>query len=354
MIKTIPYLEVISPTTFKPIEIVEPKECWFELSFFEVGEFEVYAPATQRNLKVLKNGNFVKIPKMRYIWVITSIEYTFTAGGSRMISAKGFECKWLLQNCIIHNSSLALPKTVSAAFVRLFERFFKTYYQTGYGVELINIDTEISDPVATRGNLLEFLNKMTKTYGCGINAVYSVDQINFRLLQGQDRSATIKFSQSRDNLLSFKYLSDATNIANTAFVVAKVNDKEYSTSFSYVPNEPKKTIIIVESNQTNKYIDEVSDEITLDLTKPSDFSLFSSWLQEEGKLALANHINKTKITSEIDLINSNYVFETDYQLGDIVEVKDEYFNITAKPRIVKYTIALESTGKVTEALEFDE
>ena len=41
-------------------------------------------------------------------------------------------------------------------------------------------------------------------------------------------------------------------------------------------------------------------------------------------------------------------------LGDIVEVKDEFFNITTKSRVVKYTIALESTGKVTEALEFGE
>ena len=349
--RVIPYIEIISPSTFKPIQIIEPRECWFELSYYDVGEFEIYAPATQKNLDVLQKGNFIKIPNMFYIWVITNIEYTYTAGGSRMISAKGYECVWLLKKAIVRHN-LQLPKAVTAAFVKLINTFFIPYYPTGYGYQLINIDTELSDTMATRSNLLEYLNKMTAAYGCGINSVYNGAGVDFRLWQGQDRSTTVKFSQSYDNLLSFKYLSDDTEKANTAYVVAKVNDVEYATSYSTA--NYNKIIIIVESSLSNKYTDENGNELELDLTKTSDYNLFISWLKEEGKLELAKHTTKTEITSEIDLKNSKYEFDKDYMLGDIVEIKDEFFNITTKQRVVKYTIALESTGKVTEALEFGE
>jgi hypothetical protein len=349
--RVIPYIEIISPSTFKPIQIIEPKECWFELSYYDVGEFEIYAPATQKNLECLQKGNFIHIPNMFYIWVITSIEYTFTAGGSRMISARGYECKWLLNKCIVRHN-LHLPSTVSAAFVKLINTFYMPYYPTGYGYQLINIDTELSDTTATRSNLLEYLNKMTAAYGCGINAVYNSAGIDFRLWQGQDRSTTVKFSQSNDNLLTFNYLSDDTEKANTAYVVAKVNDVEYGTS--YATQETDKIIIIVESSLSNKYVDDNGNEVELDLTNSSNLKTFINWLKEEGKLELAKHTTKTEITSEIDLKNSKYEFDTDYMLGDIVEVKDEFFNITTKQRIVKYTISLDSTGKISEALEFGE
>jgi hypothetical protein len=135
-------------------------------------------------------------------------------------------------------------------------------------------------------------------------------------------------------------------------VVAKVDDIEYGTSYTTATDN--KIIIIVESGLSNKYVDDNGDEVELDLTNSSNLSTFIKWLKEEGKLELAKHTTKTEIKSEIDLKNSKYVFDTDYMLGDLVEVKDEFFNITTKQRIVKYTIALESTGKVTEALEFGE
>ena len=349
--KVIPYVEVISPSTFLPIQIIEPKECWFELGYTEVGEFEIYAPATPRNLEALKNGNFVKIPNFKYIWVITSIEYTFTAGGSRMISAKGYDCIWLLKKCIVRHN-LQLPNTVSAAFVNLVNTFFMPYYPTGYDYQLVSIDTQLNDAMATRSNLLEYIHKMAKSYGCSINAIYDENKVKFSIRQGQDRSDTIKFSQSNDNLLSFNYLSDDEVKANTAYVVAKVNDIEYATS--YTNGEKDKIIIVVNSNLSTKYTDTNGNEVELDLTNESDKALFMSWLVEEGKLELANHTTLTEIKSTIDLKNSNYVFDTDYMLGDIVEVKDDYFNITTKKRIVKYTIHLESTGIITEALEFGE
>lgn len=355
--KVIPYVEIISPQTFLPIQIVEPKECWFELGYNDIGQFEVYAPATRRNLECLQKGNFVKMPNVKYIWVITSIEYTFTADGSRMISARGYECIWLLKRCIVRYS-LQLPNSVTNAFQKLIDTFYMQYYSTGYGYYLINIDTQLNDTLASRGNLLEYIHNMAKSYGCNIHAIYDDNLIKFSIREGQDKSDTVKFSQSNDNLLSFNYLSDDAEKANTVYVVAKVDDKEYTTSYTTMPTDDGKIIVIHESSLTNKYININANgkEETLELNLETDDgrNKFIEWLKEDGKLELAKHATLTEIKSTIDLKNSNYELDRDYQVGDIVEVKDEFFNVSAKQRIVKYTIRLESTGIVSEALDFGE
>lgn len=353
MMKIIPYVEVISPITFLPIQIVEPKECWFELGYTDVGKFEVYAPATRRNLECLKKGNFVKMPNVKYAWVITSIEYSYTAGGSRMISAKGYEAIWVLKKGIIRYNK-QLPTDVTSAFLTLINTFYMQYYPTGYSYQLVNIDTPLSDTLAPRGNLLEYVHKMAKSYGCNINAIYEENSIKFRIVEGQDRSGSIKFSQSNDNLLSFNYLSDDEDKANTVYVVAKVDNVEYGTSYSTMPTDAGKIIVILESSISNKYTDADGNEKELDLTNEDGKKTFIDWLKEEGKLELANHITITEVKSTIDLNNSKYKFDTDYRVGDIVEVKDEFFNITARQRITKYTIRLESSGIVSEALDFGE
>ena len=96
----IPYVEIIGKYTLKPFALVEPSQCWFELSYYEIGEFEVYCSATQSNLDALKNGNYVKIPNKPYLWIIKSVEYSFN-NGARMISARGYEAKWIVSQRII-------------------------------------------------------------------------------------------------------------------------------------------------------------------------------------------------------------------------------------------------------------
>jgi hypothetical protein len=75
----IPYLEIRDKYTIKTVALVEPQECWLELSYQDVGEFEIYCRASQANLKALQKGRYVTIPNKRFIWVITSVRYTFTA-----------------------------------------------------------------------------------------------------------------------------------------------------------------------------------------------------------------------------------------------------------------------------------
>ena len=66
----IPYVEILGKYSLSPFAVVEPSQCWFELSYYEIGEFEIYCRASESNLKALKNGNYVKLPNKPYLWVI--------------------------------------------------------------------------------------------------------------------------------------------------------------------------------------------------------------------------------------------------------------------------------------------
>ena len=350
----IPYLEIINKYTLKRFETVEPSECWFELSYYDVGEFEVYAPATPRNLRALQKGNYVKIPNKRFIWVITSIEYTFTAGGARMISAKGYEGKWLLSKRIIQKP-LQLPLTLTGAIYKLFNdnigvNAIASRKINNFETQLINIDINLIDTQAPRGNLLEFTNNLLKTYNCGSYVFYEDGILFYTVIQGQDKRQSVKFSQSLDNLLASTYFSNNEGIATTALVVSTVDEIDYTQEHDTGATGIDRAEILVNSNLSIKYTD--ANGVEQETTPTSN--LYKGWQIEEAKKELTNHKELVEVNGEIDLNTLLYEFDNDFFIGDIVGVIDEYFNFEIAPRILKYTFSLNNKGIYTEVADYGE
>ena len=348
----IPYLEIINKYTLKPFAPIEPIECWFELSYYDVGEFEVRAIANKNNLAALKKGNYVKIPNKRFIWVITSVKYMFTAGGSRIVIATGKEAKWLLNKRIIQ-TPVQLPLTLTNAIYKLFndniganageEREIKNFE-----ARLINIGINLNDTQASRGNLGEFVNNLLKTYHCGSCVFYGNGKLYYTVIQGRDKHLNVKFSQSLDNLLSSEYLEDEENLATNALVVSTINEVDYTQIYDTGQSGIDRSEILVNSNLSTKYTD--ANGVEQETTPTSD--LYKGWQREEGKKELYNHTNIVEVNGIIDLNNSNYEFDKDFFIGDIVGVQDEYFNFSLTPRILKYTISQDAKGKYTEAIDY--
>ena len=57
----IPYVEIRDRYTRDTIAIVEPQECWFELSYYDIGQFEIYCVASKETIDSLNKGRFVTI-----------------------------------------------------------------------------------------------------------------------------------------------------------------------------------------------------------------------------------------------------------------------------------------------------
>lgn len=352
----IPYVEIIGKYTLKPFAVVEPSECWFELSYYDIGEFEVYAPATSNNLNALKMGNYVRIPNKPYLWLIKSVDYSFNSEGARMIDVKGFEAKWLLNQRIIREPVNLSTDLATAIYDLVYNNLgagalsFRRI--VGFNVVRPSFSITIDQTQATRGNLWEFVRDLLKANNCGCYTTYENGNINFYAISGVDKSSSIIFSQSMDNLISSDYFENSENYKNCCLVVStfKENNQnvEYYLWFDTEQTNIDRYEMLVNSNISTKYIDENGVERT---TTPSNdpSTLYGGWLLQEGKNQVSQKIILREFNGEIDLQNSMYEFEADFFIGDLVLVRDEYFNYQQPTRITKYTFKQDATGYGEEA-----
>ena len=356
----IPYVEVIGKYTLKSFAIVEPSECWFELSYYDIGQFEVYAPATSSNLDALKNGNYIKIPNKPYLWVIKNVQYTFNAEGARMIDVKGYEAKWLLNQRIIF-SPLEMSTDLATAIYNLIYNNLGSGASSsrkinGFNVIQPTFNITIDQTQATRGNLYDFIHELLKSNSCGSYTTYEDGQIVYRAIKGVDRSSHMIFSQSMDNLISSDYYENSEDYKTFCLIVSKFseeNDQGESVDVYYtqpynLPSQPAnidRHEILLESNLSTKYTDENGNEQEV---SPSS-ALYQSWQQQEGKGKLGECIIKREFNGEIDLHNCQYEFGTDFFIGDLIKVRDEYFGYEQSTRVLKYTFKQDASGYGEEA-----
>lgn len=363
----IPHLEIRDKYTLKSFALVEPQECWLELSYQDVGEFEIFCRASKENLTALRKGNYVTIPNKRFIWVITSVQYTFTAGGARMISATGYEAKWLLsKRCIL--APKELQGTITSAVYGLVNHALGTganaarTISDNEGNHKFFVDTndlliDISGTQAPRGNLLEYVNTLLKQYNCGSIVEFINGSLKYRIFTGAVKTNSVIFTQSLDNLLASSYLTDEAEKATNALVVSSfdetytVGEEERKRKVDYLKEVDKggtgidRAEIIVESDLSTKYED--ADGVEQETTPSSP--LYQGWQEQEGKNKLAERTTIEEVSGEIDIANSIYTFDVDFFLGDMVRAQDEYFNFYLNTKILKYTFKQDAKGYGEEA-----
>lgn len=333
----IPYVEVIDKYTLKRVTTVEPQESWFELSYYDIGECQIYCRATPKNLSALKKGRYLKIPNKRFIWVIKSIQFTYTAGGARMISAKGYEAKYLLHKRIIRTPKELNGNITSCIYdlvnQNLGQQAGEQRKIEGFTVANNELLIDISGTQATRGHLDEFVNTLLKVYNCGSIVTYENETLKYTIINGSVKTSTVKFSQSLDNLLSSDYLTDDEQLATNALVVSTVEDVDYLNEYDEGATGIDRAEILVNSNLSTKYED--ANGVEQETTPTS--ALYKGWQIEEAKNELNNHIVLEQVGGEIDLRNSKYKFDNHFFIGDLVKIQDEYFNFSINSRILKYT-----------------
>lgn len=369
----IPYVEILewnsTKTSLEPSFLIEPSQFWGELSYYETGAFELYAPATKNNLQLAK-GQFVKIPNKSYLWVITSIQYEFNADGARMVDAKGYEAKWIVSKRIIRDP-LQLPSDLEDAMSLIFDLNIGSRVNTperqiiGLNYDFGACAGKDTEAQATRSNLYEFTLNLLKLHKIGSYSEIINGKVVYIALSGTDKSATVLFSQSLDNLISATYYTSDEEKKTNCQIVQTISETEgtgserttTSTDYdAYYPDEDEgasgidRAEITISSNISLEYIPEgQTQKVKLNLENPEDLALFTTWQEQEGRSALAEKISVVNFDAQIDLRYSHYEFGSDFFIGDLVLVRDEYFGYEAKARITKYTFKQDASGYGEEA-----
>lgn len=366
----IPYIEVLkwnaAKTELNAFALIEPSECWFEISYYNKGEFEIYAAATIKNLNALKKGNYVKIPHKPFIWGIKSLQYEFNSDGARMISAKGYEAaKDILAKRIIRDP-LNLTGNLADGLERLLSGNLGTDAAAVRQISGIiwawddGLTGKTTDAQATRGNLWDYVSNLLKLYKFGAVSTLDNGKILYSTVNGMDKSDSVKFSQSFDNLISATYYTSDEEKKTDCQIVSTFNEQETSggtqrtVSHDYIAYYPAdeagasgidRDEITLQSNLSTKVKNADGTETEV---APSSED-FVSMQQSEGAATLAEKQTVTEFNGEIDLVNSQYNFGEDFFIGDLVKIRDEYFGYEAVARVIKFTIKQDASGYGEEA-----
>ena len=343
----IPYLEVLDKYTRKRFEIIEPSEFWSELSYYGVGEFEIYTKATNRALASLVNGNYIKMPNKPYLWVIEKVEKLTDADNGVMISATGREAKAILANRIISKQTQLATDLKTAVNALINNNAGATATAlvrqiTGLVVEDSEVSQAIEETQVSYENLLSYTDELLKAYECGAKLRIGEDKsLLYKIYKGRDKSATVIFSQMFDNLLSGNYSIDESNYRNFAYVGGQGEGSE--RVFDTVQAEEasgidRREVFIDAKDISAKYTDAAGEEKELDLTTTAGRNTYKGWLRERGKKDFAKYRREEAFNGNIDTKGSNKVFGRDYDLGDIVRVQDNRIGAYILPRVLKWTI----------------
>lgn len=355
----IPYVEVRDKYSRLLFAMIEPAECWFELCFYGVGEFEVYTRATPAALAALQNGNYITIPHKPFVWLIETVEKTYTAGHGYMISARGRQAKAILGKRIIKSQTQLAADLTSAVF---------SLIRNNAGAEagdvrkidgLSEFTSVIVQPITETqisfANLLDYTDGLLQAYEVGAELMLT-DDANFRynLYQGVDRSAEIIFSQTFDDLLSSAYLQNTAAFRTYALIGGQGEGtarilQEYNAAPS-LKGIDRAEMFVDAKDISSKYTDASGTERELDLTTSAGLNTYKAWLTERGKEKTAETVQTETFEGEIDTQATSYKFGDDFYLGDRVRVQDDFLGVYITPRVLKFT--MRQDRKYTELVEY--
>lgn len=328
-------------SNFNSIGIIDEYESsiW-DIKYFESGNFELYIQATVSNLAKLQRDYYLVRDKdivngcMYNVMVIETVSLETDLEDGDYLTVTGRDLKSLTDRRIVW-AQTNLDSKVEYAVRRLITENVINPTDTARKMDGIILGaekgyTETIRRQITRENLLESIVSILTTYGIGWNAyVDANNHIVYELVKGVDRTVNqsvysrIEFSPDNDNLLNSNYKKDYSGYKNVALVAGEGEGNARKTT----------TVGAVSGmNRYEVYVDASGVSQNLDTEEAISDAEYLVLLAEEGIKTLEDSKYVESFEGEIET-EAIYTYGTDYNLGDIVTVTNEY-GVTANPRII--------------------
>nr|DAX71802.1 MAG TPA: tail protein [Caudoviricetes sp.] len=323
------------------------------------GDFELMIPMMPAGaylLETIKEGYFFYRKDSKTVMMAQKIELktNVESGDYLLISGASAEC--LIGRRIIWQQTNLSGKVCDCVKRLMNENLIDPadarrridIIKMGQGV---SVETTMQKQV-TGNNLSDSVEEILSTYGLGYCLEYKVigkpGAMQFKILQGADRSVgnkqgnpAVRFSPEFDNVLASDFAEDYTALKNVALVAG---EGEGTARRSVTVGEGSgltRRELYVDSRNTSSNDGEISD------------ADYNSMLQQEGVDALSQTLVTRTFAGEIEP-DVNYHYGTDYFIGDIITVQNEY-NIGFRARIAEIVENDDSDGyAMVVVLEYTE
>lgn len=301
--------------------------------------FEIEVAPTKENFELLqKDRLIVKKTDLSRAYIIETIDYE--DGSNDRLSATVFSLHHLLNRRVIPKQqtfSGAVGKVMSN-FVNANainptnkNRVIPNLTSSSANNNLGKTTTEAKAEGYLDDILFEIANKHNLSWDILLD--HTNKKFVFKVWQGVDRSQNqnnndcVIFAKEFDNVINQNYTNSDNGYRNVAFVTGQ--DEEYEEDIvSVIVND---TISGFERREIFVDASNISDETEDGYLTQQEYK---DLLIEQGKSVLDECKQILGLESEVD-VESSFIFDKDYFLGDVVSIKNTKIGLIMHPRIIE-------------------
>lgn len=370
----IDYVEIRDESTALLGIVDTAKSIIWRSVYFGVGDFEIYAQASQQVLALLQAGNLVTRPDDLEVGIIEKISIANNEHDGRMITATGRFAKSILERRLIYNFSRTVNKptilrgNVETEVRRLVEEnAINCQFDTRRNIPLLALGDVAGLPqiiVDENGNaaqkqvsyqnLLTYTDALLQEYGMGATVILDEDagKLRYVIYAGIDRSwdnaagnDPIVFSKEFDNLTSSSYEYDTTTEKNFALIGGEGEGLErfYSIVAGWQSGLERREMWVDASSLNRTYKDDNDEEQTYSEIE------YRAMLNAAGKQQLNGNKATETFDSALDIQNSRWKYNRDFALGDIVTTQDDELGKYVNVRLREVLEVQDENGYSIEA-----
>lgn len=308
--------------------------------YYKAGDFEIYLPTSKENLEKFKPDYYLWNKDSEHLMIIEDIKTTSDIEQGNNLTVTGRSLESILERRIIWNQTEltgsfqnAIKKllddniTSSASISERRINSFKFSASTDPAITTLTID----DAQYDGDNLYDVICKLCEEKKVGFKVTLnSSNQFVFKLYTGADRSYSqsvnsfVVFSPNFENIINSEYTESKSTYKNVVLVAGEgegvEQKKATATSGSSTSGLNRREMYMTSNLSTNE--GEISD------------ATYTNQLKEKGVEELKNHKVEKIFEGEIET-SKIFVYQTDYFIGDILELEDEYGR-QSRTRVIEF------------------
>lgn len=228
------------------------------------GDCELYIEATNKNLSILKKGNYLSRLDDDMVCRIEKVELTTDAENGNYLIVTGYDVKKILGQRILWSQTNVDGNVED--YIR--DMIYKTLVNPNLSARAITNGsgrqnfflgdkanfTEVTTEQSTYKKVSEKVKEFCTTYGWGYKVIVDIGNFYFVLYKGEDKSESVIFADEFENLISTSYKEDSSNLANVALVAGEGEGSERARNVSGYAESLDRYEIFVDAKDISRTI----------------------------------------------------------------------------------------------------
>lgn len=314
--------------------------------YYKAGDFELYLPTSSENLAKFTPDYYLWNKDSEHLMIIEDIKTNADVESGNNLTVTGRSLESILDRRIVWNKTEINNTSLQDAFEKLIdENIIGTHNGSsvsGFVPErkINNFKFERStDPAITTltleaqydgENLYDIITKVCEDKKIGFKiTLNSNNQFVFKLYAGTDRSYSqstnpyVVFSPNFENIINSEYTETKSTYKNVVLVVGQGDEpKKVAAGELVVSGLGRRETYLQESNLDSNNTD--------------------NQYKEKGTEELKNHKIEKVFEGEVET-SKIFIYQTDYYIGDILELEDEYGR-QSRTRVIEFIRNQDDSG----------